>query len=257
MQLPLISPSITPSSTASNFLAVTHTKDAVWLARRQRELALVCRATDRAGRRIRSALSFATRRIPFIHNLPCLRKSCRRKKKHDAFLEIGSDSDGDGFGIEGIANMVNLTAQKKDAGGSQEEGSRVRVGFKSVIHDGSVVAAPHIIQAALPTGGERPGTAQTRPSSIGRPLSRAAAAVMARADAKNAGIVGRDPDRHQQSATGSIAGLCRHYFERRSLVCVGLQSALESERDACANAREEYVRALSDFESDHSLEITW
>lgn len=254
---PSFSHSITPSTTASNFLAATHIKDAVWLARRRRELMLARRATDQAGRRIRGIFSAATRRIPFARRLFCLRKNRRRrKKKHSDFLGIGSDGDGDGFGVTEITSTVNLTVGKNDVDESQEEGSRNRLGLKSGKHDGNTVAASKIAQVAMPSCGERPATVQMR-AGTGRPLSRAAAAAMAQSDAENAGIGRRRPDRRLQGATGSMAGLLRHYLERRSSACVGLQPALASERDACANARGEYVLALSDFESDHSLEITW
>lgn len=47
------------------------------------------------------------------------------------------------------------------------------------------------------------------------------------------------------------------YLRRRKKECMGLRQALQTERDACVNAGKEYVLALSDFQSDHSLEITW
>lgn len=47
------------------------------------------------------------------------------------------------------------------------------------------------------------------------------------------------------------------YWERRKKACLGLRQALQAEREAYYNARDEFVLAVTDFEADHSLEITW
>ena len=62
--------------------------------------------------------------------------------------------------------------------------------------------------------------------------------------------------RHHRRATAQ-PGRLEEYLRRRRKASVGMIQALQAEREARAYASEEYALALSDFESDHSLEITW
>ena len=62
--------------------------------------------------------------------------------------------------------------------------------------------------------------------------------------------------RHRWRATAQ-PGRLEEYLRHRKKASVGMRQALQAEREARAYASEEYALALSDFESDHGLEITW
>lgn len=101
----------------------------------------------------------------------------------------------------------------------------------------------------------------------------AAAAAMAPASAKTgAGVAAGAVDEEAGSPVGNGSGdwkgrrrpgaallptRLEEHLRRRRKACTGLEQALNVERQAFANAGEEYLLALSDFDSDHSLEITW
>lgn len=244
-------------------------KDALWLARRRRELKLARRITCRAGRRILRALSTWIRRVPVVRKLPCLRQRRRRRKKIQHEELEGSDSESGGaFGHTGSGGKGGQTVRiidvDKDREQQHENSNRVGVGAiwerNLPNHDGSgLLNAPQTVHSSIFSadgGGERPAAVQIRPGTTDKPLSKAAAAAMAKAEENNT-ITREGRDHRSQRAAQSIAGCFGDYLDRRTLSCMGLESALEAEREACDNAREEYILALSDFESDHSLEITW
>lgn len=94
----------------------------------------------------------------------------------------------------------------------------------------------------------------------GKRLPRAAAIAAAEATAAAAGVAASKEGRRralEERAAKRPGGLVREFFRRRKAASAGLQQALQAEREAWNNARGEYVLALSDFETDHSLEITW
>ncbi|CAM9195485.1 unnamed protein product, partial [Sphacelaria rigidula] len=246
----------------------TFPKDALWLARRRRELKLARRITCRAGRRILRALSTWIRRVPVVRKLPCLRQRRRRRKKiqHEELEGFDSESGG-AFGHTGSGGKGGQTVRiidvDKDREQQHENSNRVGVGAMRERnlpnHDGSgLLNAPQTVHSSIFSadgGGERPAAVQIRPGTTDKPLSKAAAAAMAKAEENNT-ITREGRDHRSQRAAQSIAGCFGDYLDRRTLSCMGLESALEAEREACDNAREEYILALSDFESDHSLEIT-
>lgn len=77
---------------------------------------------------------------------------------------------------------------------------------------------------------------------------------------RNAGwkaVLGREDELTRRRRAAAQPSLLSIYLRERKKACIGLPEALLVERGAWTNAANEYVLALSDFEVDHSLEITW
>lgn len=79
--------------------------------------------------------------------------------------------------------------------------------------------------------------------------AKTAEAVMAARDARRNATIAKRAER--------MLGRLWEGIRRRKEACAGLPLALETEREAFANVGREYTLALSEFEADHCLEITW
>lgn len=212
-------------------------KDLVWRARRQREMALARRVADRLRRRVYRAAVVSLRRVPLVRTLPCLRPR-RRKKLKDQEDVAASFSDGLSEGM--------LASSENNFG---ETASTVRAG-------------PAIASDSSQQG---PGKNKATTAGVTEPGNEGGRFGGSQQSSRFIGGGGRKKNelqrRHQlrtmaKKSTRKPGRLAEYFRRRRKKASIGMRQALEAEREACANAAEEYVLALSDFESDHSLEIT-
>lgn len=241
-------------------------RDMVWLARRRREAALVRRAAVRLRRRARRAVVVSLRRVPLVRRLPCLRPRRRRKFKleEDGAGDI-SDILGGGTGIQASTDEnlgetgVTVAVGSTGSGGIENSNDSPRQLIETT---GAIIRA----ESLDPFAQEGPG----KPTM---PLAGAVEACTTveggigetRPPNPGGGHVGgrklNELQRRQQQQTmlaksGRKPGPLAELSRRRRKASLGMSEALQAEREARANAAEEYVLALSDFESDHSLEIT-
>lgn len=225
----------------------------MWLARRRRELAIARQATDRLRRRARRVVIISLRRVPFVRRLPCLRPPRRKNKRVDLTEDVVILDGGGGDGVDGDASV------RKEGGGVQTGEDRGEVGGRgkgnvgrgegSVDNDNIRVWTPPTVKNTYIYGDG------TRRRLARNGAEAAAAAAVAEGGAAKAGNRKDELARRRHAAAGP--SLLAEHLRRRKKACMGMEEALQAEKEAFANAGQEYVFALSDFESDHSLEITW
>lgn len=149
-------------------------------------------------------------------------------------------------------------------GAASEPGSSQKDGVREVGKGGGGRGADQIGIHGFLRGGTLPGkcvgsaapAGVTGPSKrVGARLQESPAVAGSEAAAK---IISTRQARRETMAnkTEPKPGRLGKYLQRRRRACAGLQQALELERLAFAIARDEYARALSEFEADHTLEIT-
>lgn len=172
-------------------------------------------------------------------------------------MNTGSDDN-----LAGEGELDRTRSLVMGRGNNVTEGRRKDCGNGATVsevrsHRWRAWVIPKRVEIIVPGCRERPATVRGTSMRLGagRPLSRAAANAMAKAEASNAAMGGENYGRLQPEV--AKASPLMEYLRRRRSACVGLRQALELEQEACANAKEEFVLALADFESDHSLEITW
>lgn len=220
-------------------------KDLVWLARRQREMALARRAADRLRRRARRAAVVSLRRVPLIRRLPCLRPRRRRKLKHqDAAANLLS---GLGEGVFSSSDNhfgdTASTMKAESVCSENDNGIATSAGDVSQRGPGKDKTATARVEEADNDEGGFGGTQQ---------LSK----TVGRAGRKKNELQRRQQQKAMAKKSARKPGRLAEFWRRRKKASMGMRQALQAEREAYANAAEEYVLALSDFESDHSLEIT-
>lgn len=296
-------------------------QDAVWLARRHRELFLARRAAHRACRNAWRTAIASMRGVPLVRRLPCVRP--RRRKKKFLDVSAGDDDKVDAAGIDSDVGDANTSVGTVAEGGAEKmaaageaaaataaaaaegvsTGTQGRLGEGDgegregrVVGDGVAIR----VSVTIPPGVGGANTASTdgrkedidsvarlarsadisddeqivqHSTFVRRTRSTAAAAAVAPASARTgAGVAAGAVDEEAGSAAGNgsrdwkgrrrpwaalLPTRLEEHLRRRRKACTGLQQALNVERQAFANAGEEYLLALSDFDSDHSLEITW
>eukprot|EP00903_Cladosiphon_okamuranus_P010991 g10380.t1 len=225
-------------------------KDLVWLARRQREMALARRAGDRLRRRAYRAVVVSLRRVPLVRRLPCVRPR-RRKKLKDQ--EDARENLLNGLG-EGVS-----TLSENNFG---ETTSTIRAGPESVCSDTKnmvvgAAAASVISEQGLGKNKATTAGVTEADNDDGRfEGSQQSSRVIGGRGRKKNELQRRQQQQAMTKTSARKPGRLAEYFRRRKKASIGMRQALQAEREACANAAEEYVLALSDFESDHSLEIT-
>lgn len=228
-------------------------KDLVWLARRRREIALARRAADRLRRRACRAAVASLRRVPLIRGLPCLRPRRRKKLKHQDAATNFSNRLGEGMfassGNKFRDTTATVAAGPEESLCSENDNSNVR----------ARIGTPDTVVGANNAGKNKTLTAGvTEPDAVEGRFGEN------QQPNKASGGGGRKKNelqqRQQQQAmvekSARKPSRWAEFLRRRKKASLGMRQALQAERGACANAAEEYVLALSDFESDHSLEIT-
>ncbi len=241
-------------------------RDMVWLARRRREAALARRDAVRLRRRARRAVVVSLRRVPLARRLPCIRPRRRRKfKLEDEGVGDVSDRVVGGEGIQASTDEklgeTGVTVAMGSTGSGGSENGNSKSPQQLIEAPGAVIGAdaldPFAQGPGKPTmplaGAAESGT--TVEGGIGE--HRLPNPGDGRAGGRKLNELQR---RQQQQAmlekSGRKPGLLAEFSRRRRKASLGMSEALQAEREARANAAQEYVLALSDFESDHSLEIT-
>lgn len=238
-------------------------KDLVWLARRRMEVALAQRAANRLRRRACRAAVVSLRRVPLVRRLPCLRRRRRKKLKHqDAATSLSNGWDKGVFASSGnrfgdtAATVVAAGADESVCSESDDGNARARIRSLDMVAAGAISASPSSQQGLgkymTPAAGVIEPDAVDSRFGGGQKPNR----VSGGADRKQ-----NELQRRQQQQTMAEKSVRKperlaEFLRRRKKASLGMGQALQAEREACANAAAEYVLALSDFESDHSLEIT-
>ena len=264
-------------------------KDLVWLARRRRELTLARRAADRLRRRARRAVVVSLRRVPLVRRLPCVRPRRRRKFKLEAEAGGLSDCLGEGGTLASTGDAkLGDTGATVAMGSTRSDGSENGNSSTQPLIEtpGAVVGGNNEDPLAHRRGSEKQGAPQpegvveagttvegrigeTRQPMTGGTCAGGGGGGDGGGDGggvvvRGAGGGGRKLNelqrrQHQQAMaekSGRKPGRLAEFLRRRRKASLGMSEALQAEREARANAAEEYALALSDFESDHSLEIT-
>lgn len=212
----------------------------MWLARRRREITLARQANGRLRRRVWRAVIISLRRVPLVRRLPFVRP--RRKKKSIVSSAKADDPRtpcSGGSGKDSDGNGSTTTVEIGGNGGKE-------TGENDPAQTGSS------------------GTPGVQINGVSRMFGTTEAMTLTAADASEKAASGEPPGRGNVRASferrrevAAKPSRLKMYLQKRNRACLGLSQALLAEREACSNAGEEYVLALSDFESDHSLEITW
>lgn len=235
-------------------------KDVVWLARRQRELALARRAADRLHRRAYRSIVVSLRRVPLVRRLPCLRPRRRKRLKHqDAATADLPNGLGEGV-FASSGNIFGDTAStiRAESVRSEEDNSTARARSRTA----DMVAGA---TSASPVSQQGPGKYKTTAPGVTEPESdegmfggsqQSSTAVGGGGGRKKNELQRRQQQEAMAKRSARKPGHLAEFLRRRRKASLGMKQALQAEREACDNAAEEYVLALSDFESDHSLEIT-
>ncbi|CAM9215524.1 unnamed protein product, partial [Ectocarpus sp. 13 AM-2016] len=244
-------------------------KDMVWLARRRREVASARNAANRLRRRALRVVVVSLRRIPLVRRLPGIRRRRRRKETYSlagAGREILSSSDEE-------LGATTLTVQAGLGKSSRvEEGNKdppAPIGTPGTILEDVDLYSPAdkhspqktFVLSESATGATAllegvAGVAKT--TTVGSGLEETKRPY--KAGDRGATKKNEQQRRQQQQAfteksEKSHSHLAEFWRGRRK-ASVGMRQALQAEREAFANASQEFILALSDFESDHSLEIT-
>lgn len=243
-------------------------KDVVWLARRRREMDLARRTTDRLRRRGWRVVVVSLRRVPLIRRLPGIRPRRRKKQKPagDSPSLLGEeDIFADNLGAT-AATVVEVPTGSicSDAYNgsfrSLTETPGTVVGAKTPSIPANSASSPFPCQ-----GPERYKTAAGAAAGVaGVAETESAGSGFVETQVRGHGGRGRKKNELEQrkqpkammEKSSRKSGRLTEYFRRRKKASLGMRQALQAEREAHANATEEYVLALSDFESDHSLQIT-
>lgn len=237
-------------------------KDLVWLARRRRETALAWCAADRLRRRAYRATVVSLRRVPLVRRLPCLRRRRRKKLRPQNAATVLSYGLGEG-NFSSSHNKFGDTAVTVASGGPDESVCenndnyvRARMGTPD-----EVVEAKPLSSFSLQGSGRctSPTEGLAGPDFVSG--GRFGKNQQPNSGRGGGGRKKNELQRRQQQQammkqSARKPGRLAEFLRRRKKASVGMRQALQAEREACANAAEEYVLALSDFESDHSLEIT-
>lgn len=245
-------------------------KDVLWLARRRREMALARRTTDRLRRRALRTLVVSLRRVPLIRLLPVIRPRRRKKQKP---AEIVADlpsfrgkedmfaSSGDNLGATAatVAEASSFCSDTDNGGlRALTEAPGTVVGANnpsSAAHSSSTPFPWQGSEEYMVTVGAAAGTAWVAETE-------AAEGGFGETQGRGRGGRGRMKNELEQRKQAMMEqsarkpGRLAEFLRRRKKASLGMGQALQAERETHANATEEYVLALSDFESDHSLQIT-
>lgn len=253
-------------------------QDLLWLARRRREMAFARHAADRLRRRAWRLMVVSLRRVPLLRRLPCLQPRRRKRRKHS--LEAADLPSFDGGDVSASPNDFGATTTTIAAGLDGADGIESNLASPPVqtATTGAVVknTSENPADSAVPFF-RKEAENNDAPKEItviskrGTASSVRAKAIALEGDQEKGeqpnGIGGgwgrqkNELERRQQQKiqldnSTRKPGHLTEFLQRRKMAALGMRHALHVEREAYCNAAEEYVLALSDFESDHSLEIT-
>ncbi|CAM9176550.1 unnamed protein product, partial [Scytosiphon promiscuus] len=253
-------------------------QDLLWLARRRREVAFARHTADRLRRRAWRLVVISLRRVPLVRRLRCLQPRRRKKRKpSEGTADISNFDAGDD---STCSNDLRATISASAAGeiriiGIENNKASLPVSIVStdaVVENSPGNPANHA--SSFPHEGTQEDDASRTITVISKKRTGNTATAECFAlegdqeEVKQQHKTGGGRDRNknelerrqqQQSMaknSGRKPGRLEAFLQRRKRAALGMRQALLEEREAYCNAAEEYVLALSDFESDHSLEIT-
>ncbi|CBJ33045.1 Hypothetical leucine rich repeat protein [Ectocarpus siliculosus] len=244
-------------------------KDVVWLARRRREIAFARNAANRLRRRALRVVVVSLRRVPLVRRLPGIRPRRRKKQKRslaDTGREKLSISDEE-LGATtatvqaGLGESVRIEEDNKDPpapigapGTTLRDVDLYGPGDKhstqkTLVLSQGTTGATALLEGVA--GVAETTTARSGPEETKRPYKAGGGETRKKNELQR---------RQQQQALTEKSekshSRLEEFWRRRRKASVGMRQALQAEREAFANASQEFILALSDFESDHSLEIT-
>lgn len=235
-------------------------------------------AADRLRRRAWRFTVVSLRRVPFIRRLPCLRPRRRKKREPpegttDTFnfdeegnatfpTDPGATTPTGAVGADGVVKIENSNASPPtpiilrdtvvesspenpadhtsplSQEGAEKHGAPKEITVVSIKGTENTSGLKHF----APEGDQEEAK---QPNKIGGGLGR-----------KKNELERRQHQQLMMKNSSRKPSRLAEFLQRRKKAALGMRQALLTEREAYCNAAEEYVLALSDFESDHSLEIT-
>ncbi|CAM9850704.1 unnamed protein product, partial [Hapterophycus canaliculatus] len=252
-------------------------QDLLWLAKRRRQIAFARQAAERLRQRVWRLMVVSLRRVPIIRRLSII-QPWRRKKTNFSTGAAGLSS----FEEDVSASPNDIAATASTIVGGLDRAVAIENGKDSplipIATTGAVVenrpesSADYTIPFFRIEAEKHDALQEITAVSIQRMEENSGVKTFA-ADIDQKGV--KQPDkpsggwgrkknelerRQQQQLRVEKStrkpGRLAEFFQRRKKATIGMRQALHAEREAYCNAAEEYVLALSDFESDHSLEIT-
>lgn len=217
----------------------------MWLAKRRREMLILERALKKESQKKmwRPVIS-SMRRIPSIRMPQGV--GPRRKRKGGVLPggDGGYSLDTDSRGAGARAAPAASAAKGGECGQNRDR--------KDL--DGAV--AVHLLTPETDKTLDSPFGLGVLDCGTEESLATHEVAVTSASDGWKA-VLGREDELTRRRRAAAQPSRLAVYMRERKEACIGLPQALLRERDAWTNAGNEYVLALSNFEFDHSLEITW
>lgn len=204
----------------------------MWLAKRREEMSILDRAVKKSQKKMWRAFISSVRRISPIRIHQGMRS---RRKRKGGILPGGDSLDTRSRGAAPAERASKGHGYEKDLDGA----IAVRL-WTPETHK--------TLDSSFSSGVSDCGTEE-------RLAMREVAVTSGSAGWK--AVLGREDELTRRGKVAAQPSPLSIYMRKRKKACIGLPQALLAERDAWTNAANEYVLALSNFEVDHSLEITW
>ncbi|CAB1099841.1 unnamed protein product [Ectocarpus sp. CCAP 1310/34] len=244
-------------------------KDIVWLARRRREIAFARNAANRVRRRALRVVVVSLRRVPLVRRLPGIRRRRRKKEMYSlagAGRKILSSSDEE-LGATTATVQTGLGKNARIEEDNKDPPAPIRTPG-TILGDVDLYspADKHSTQKTLVLSESATGAtavlegvarvAETTTVGSGPEETKRRYKAGDRGATKNNELQRRQQQQALTEKSEKNHSRLAEFWRGRRKATVGMRQALQAEREAFANASQEFILALSDFESDHSLEIT-